>query len=97
MNARTRIKPVSNKRQKELRTYSTLRKQYLQDHEDCQAQLDQCSQTATDIHHKAGRIGDKLNDTSDWLAVCRPCHNWIEEHPKEAKELSLSKSRLASH
>ena len=92
---RTRIKPVSKKRQKSLRIYTTLRKQYLQQHELCEAQLNQCSQTATDIHHKAGRIGDQLNDTSDWLAVCRSCHTWIELHPKEAKELEFSKSRIS--
>jgi hypothetical protein len=41
-----------------------------------------------------GRIGNLLTDTSHFLAVCRQCHSWIEEHPTEAKELGFSKSRL---
>lgn len=89
------IRRYSPKRQKENRTYSTLRKQYLQVNDTCQALLSGCSLAATDIHHKAGRISNQLNNTSDWLAVCRCCHNWIESHPREAKEKGLSKSRLA--
>jgi hypothetical protein len=26
--------------------------------------------------------------------VCRNCHRWIEEHPKEAIELNLSQSKF---
>jgi hypothetical protein len=41
-----------------------------------------------------GRIGNLLTDPKYFLAVCRQCHNWIEEHPKEAKELGYSVSRI---
>jgi hypothetical protein len=34
-----------------------------------------------------------LNDAAFWIAVCRPCHNWITEHSAEAIELGLSVRR----
>jgi hypothetical protein len=48
----------------------------------------------TEVHHMAGRIGNKLLDQKMWLAVCRPCHVFIEQHPAAAKQLGLSESRL---
>lgn len=44
---------------------------------------------ATDIHHRKGRVGGWLNATETWLAVCREAHNWIHNHPKEARQLGL--------
>jgi hypothetical protein len=41
-----------------------------------------------------GRIGNLLTDETKFLAVCRACHDWIETHPKEAKELGYSISRI---
>ena len=52
-----------------------------------------CTTHSTDVHHMKGRIGPLLTDTKFFLAVCRSCHTWIEEHPKEAKELGYSISR----
>lgn len=49
------------------------------------------SQAAVDIHHVHGRDGLLLFDVRYWLAVCRPCHNWIHAHPKQARELGLLK------
>lgn len=59
----------------------------------CQARLLGCTQNSTDVHHKAGR-GEHHNVISSWLAVCRSCHNWIELHPEESKELGFSELRL---
>ena len=73
--------------------YTKKRTAFLAMHPLCQARLQSCTQTATDIHHKAGR-GENHNVISSWLAVCRSCHNWIEHHPDEAKELRLSDYRL---
>jgi hypothetical protein len=36
-------------------------------------------------HHIAGRIGDKLWDKNNILRVCRTCHRWVHNHPKEAR------------
>ena len=74
--------------------YSKKRKAFLALNNLCQAKVvPTCSVTATDVHHKAGR-GSNHNNINTWLAVCRNCHQWIEEHPNDAKSLNLSESRL---
>lgn len=73
--------------------YSKRRAAFLVVHSKCQAKLVGCTGDATDVHHKAGR-GENHLVISTWLAVCRSCHRYIEEHPVEAKELGLSESRL---
>ena len=72
--------------------YSALRKVYMDKYPLCCARLEGCSLSSADIHHKKGR-GKHHNDTSTWLAVCRPCHIWIEEHPTQAIELGYSMKR----
>ncbi len=52
-------------------------------------------QRTTEIHHRAGRVGDKLLDKGYWLAVSRQGHIWIEMNPAEAKRLRYSVSRLS--
>lgn len=89
-------KPVparSVKMQKTMDEYTKKRTAFLALHPICQARLIDCTRDATDVHHKAGR-GENHNNVSTWLAVCRSCHRWIEEHPVEAKELGLSETRL---
>lgn len=88
------VRKVSKKRVKENKKYSTLRKQFLEDHPVCEARLEGCTGVADQVHHKAGRVVDKFLDVSTWLPVCANCHHWIELHPEESKELNLSKSRL---
>jgi len=61
----------------------------------CEARLPGCSLNATDIHHKKGRIGVNYLDTTNFLAVCRACHNLIETHVEMAKEAGFSKNRLS--
>lgn len=90
---RTPLAPRSSRQKKLEVAYSTLRKAYLKDHGMCEAHLNGCSTYATDIHHKAGR-GAYLLDSTTYLAVCRSCHQWIELHPIEAKEMNFSVERL---
>jgi len=73
--------------------YSVLREQFLKNHPYCKAKVPGCSIIATDIHHKKGRVGKLFLDDSEFLAVCRMCHTWIENNPAEAKLLDFSKSR----
>lgn len=40
----------------------------------------------TQIHHLAGRIGKNFLDQSTWLAVSGPGHDWIHNHPLEARK-----------
>lgn len=46
-----------------------------------------------DVHHKKSRDGLLLFDVRFFLAVCRRCHTWIGDHPKESVELGLSLKR----
>ena len=39
---------------------------------------------ATEIHHKAGRVGKLYLYVPFWLAVSRKGHVWIHKNPKEA-------------
>ena len=87
------MKKVSKKLAQEQRKYSKLRKTWLAEHPMCQAKINKCTLKSTDVHHKKGR-GKYLLDVSTWLSVCRPCHNYIEEHPEEAIELGFSEKRI---
>lgn len=72
--------------------YTEMRKSFMEKHPMCQAKLNKCSINSTDVHHKKGR-GPSYLDVTTWLSVCRTCHIYIEEHPKEAIELGLSIKR----
>lgn len=87
------IKPKADKQDPLDKLYSIIRKDFLSLHSGCQARLQGCSLQSTDVHHKKGR-GLYYLDKTTWLSVCRSCHNWIELHPKEAKELNFSLNRL---
>lgn len=94
VTTRTGIARSSKKRAKENNQYLALRKKFLKVYPRCQAKLDGCVVEATEVHHMAGRIGDNLVDADNFLAVCPCCHSWIETHPREARALGLSISRL---
>lgn len=88
-------KIVSTKRKVEQKQYSIERYIFLTENEICQAGIKYvCTGASTDVHHMKGREGDLYLDKDNWLAVCRSCHQYIELHPKEAKERGFSKSRL---
>lgn len=89
-----RIAPLSDKRKIEQREYLKSRLIFLNEHQKCEAGLTGCRIWATEVHHKRGRIGRLLLNILYWLAVCRVCHRWIEEHPEEAKEKGFSLNRL---
>jgi len=91
------ISPVSAKRRVEMDEYSKKRLAFLALHTSCQAKLVGCTGVSTDVHHKAGRVGDNYINMNTWLAVCRSCHTWITDNSKEAIELGLSTSRLENN
>jgi len=49
-----------------------------------------CKRTAPtdqfDQHHVSRRSKHTINDT---IPLCRLCHMWVEEHPKQAQEMGL--------
>lgn len=88
------IAPRSHKRSKEEKMYAGKRAIFMSTHQMCEANIvGLCTQKASEVHHKAGRIGDLLLDETKWMAVCRSCHTWIEEHPNEATEMGFRESK----
>lgn len=73
--------------------YTKLRRKFMEENPMCQAALPCCTGASTDVHHKQGRGKNHLK-VSTWLSVCRQCHMYIEEHPKEAIELGFSIKRI---
>lgn len=78
--------------------YSKMRKEFLERPENatCRAKLPGClgvfKQNLT-VHHTKGR-GRYFLDQLTWIPLCLTCHQWVEEHPKEAREMNLSGSKL---
>lgn len=85
------IKPVSDKMTKELAKYRRLRSQYLEATPTCEVRG--CNRASSEIHHRRGRL-QYLCVVEYFLAVCRPCHLWIEANPEAAKEQGYSVDRL---
>ena len=92
-NVNKYIKPVSDKQAERLKKYRKLRDEYMTVNSVCEVRG--CKRKATDLHHMKGRVGEDLTNVDYFLAVCRPCHTWIEEHPAEAKEQGYSTDRLS--
>lgn len=86
--AMKRIRPISKSMISKLRVYHAVRRRYLEEQPKCVL----CGDYATDVHHKRGR-GRYLLVVESWLPLCRPCHIWVENNPKEALELNLRESR----
>ncbi len=87
------IPRVSAKRKKKDAEYLKLRERYLIDNSLCKVKVQGCSSNATDVHHTyAGSNRDAFYLVqSTWIPVCRNCHNWIHEHPEEARIMNYLK------
>ena len=89
------MKPIhhrSAKMQKKMKQYNLLRAAYIADHPQCEIAMDACTGASTEIHHMAGRRGDRLTDSTLFRATCRSCHRWVTDHSREAIQLGHSKS-----
>lgn len=90
---RNRIRKVSVKREAQLKEYrEVVRPNFMLTHKECQ--VEDCNNAAVDVHHKRGRSGEQINKVEDFMAACRECHTYIEEHPAWAKAHDYSRSRL---
>lgn len=87
------IKTMSEKRRRESYTYAKKRRIFLEKRENkvCIVAKIVFNKTlfATEIHHKAGRVGKLLNYVPYWLAVSRDAHVWIHENPDQAYKLGF--------
>lgn len=88
------IPKFSKKRKIENALYVKKRRIFMEHNKTCQAQLSGCTHLATDLHHPRGRLGKLLTDETNFLALCRSCHTFIETNPEFAKEEGYSLSRL---
>ena len=56
-----------------------------------------CGIQSRDVHEKLARSGGgSILDESNLLCVCRTCHDWIGDHPREALALGLRLSRYSA-
>lgn len=88
------IPKVSAKQLENLKKYRKVRDEFMKEHPNCQARLHGCTIKATDCHHRAGRSGNSLTDTEYFMALCRPCHNKIEDGGKWVYELAFKINRI---
>lgn len=93
-----RVKPLPKRSTKAVQMAPKRSKhvrEYLELHPECEARIEGiCGFWSWDVHERLRRSqGGDILDGSDQLAVCRPCHNWIGEHPAEAKRRGFARSR----
>ena len=81
------VRPMSEKRQKEMKEYMKLRRKFLKENPICQCE---CDRKSVDVHHTRGRAGKMLNLTQFWLAVCRQHHDWVHLNPDQARRLGYT-------
>jgi hypothetical protein len=91
---RSEINKVSDKQEKINRAYAVISSQFKKDHLICQVCIKCKGAPTTDCHHPIGRIGKAMLDSTQYVATCRACHQYLELNPIEAKKLGFSKSRL---
>jgi hypothetical protein len=79
---RTRLRPMSKKREAASKEYTAKRSLFLQQRPACE----RCQRRPSrDVHHVEGRYNGAYLDASTWKAVCRACHDWIHQHPSDAR------------
>ena len=88
------IPKVSAKQLERLAKYRKARNEFMALNKTCQAKLEGCAIKATDLHHLAGRLGDTLTDKKYFMALCRTCHNKIEDGGKWVYELGFKIYRI---
>ncbi len=99
LKRRTPLRPASKRLAAERRRYTVLRAEFLARPENQWCPVwdymvnngpnnrgHSQPRPTSDIHHKKGRVGSLLNDTRYWLAVSRVGHQWLHDHPNQARE-----------
>lgn len=84
LKSRTPMKKVSDKRKREGKIYSQLRKKHLEANPYCKV----CGIPATDLHH-AKRRGKHYLDEKSYVSLCRLHHQRAHDNPTWAKEMGL--------
>jgi hypothetical protein len=82
-------KPIKKRSKKMTDVMKEVKKLYtifLKSKPKCEVKSPQCTIVSTDVHHKAGRGKNQIADKKTWMAVCRSCHNLIENNDKWARD-----------
>jgi len=91
---RTRLSPRSAKTAERDAAYAAQRDAFLYRRRRCEIAWDRdCTIDATEIHHQAGRSGDRMLDERLWAAACRHCHHLATINPAEAFDRGVSQHR----
>lgn len=84
MKPRKPIPRQSARRKVEARQYAKLRVAFLGERPKCEI----CGKRASqDVHHTRGRYNGQYLAVTSWMAVCRYCHDYLHQHPKQAREM----------
>ena len=88
---RTRLRPISKKRQAEMKIYAKERKAFLEENPICQI----CGNDKSEvIHHGRGRTGSYYLDKRYWKAVSIRCHAKAEKERLWARQNGHSFDRI---
>lgn len=81
------IKRVSDRQAARNRIWAKVKRDYLKGRLRCE----RCQKWTNklDVHHSRGKNGSLRYDTRFFIAVCRPCHTWIDNNRAEARKLGL--------
>ena len=90
---KTRISPMSEKRTEQNKIYLIRRPLFLATNTDCKINSEDCTKKTKDVHHTySGKNRNKyFLDETTWIAICRNCHNWIHDNPKQARKIGYLK------
>lgn len=90
------MRPISKKRSAALKEYAKAKKEFVAKFAKpggksviCWNCIRSVPIAKITIHHTRGRIGSLLCDTRYFSLLCVSCHNWVGEHPNEAREKGL--------
>lgn len=86
-----RLRSRSKKTEVKYRERRKLVAELLSTRTRCEAGIQNiCTTRSVDVHEvKTRGRGGSILDVENLRCVCRPCHTWITEHPKEAHTLGL--------
>lgn len=60
----------------------------------CEINSPVCTQTATCVHHTAGRGVAQIMNIKTWKASCDACNNYVEKHDQWARDNGHKVSKL---
>ncbi|HRQ17738.1 MAG TPA: hypothetical protein PL085_11725 [Agriterribacter sp.] len=91
-----KIAPLSKKRQKLQRVYRKQVAEALKKDNRCKVKSPVCIGVANGFQHIEKRSAKNLTDKKNQIPCCAACQTWIEENPKKAIEMGVSKSKFLS-